>query len=177
MGLFLYRMLGAALLDASMYEGLEADRRATPQAFATVALVCLAAGFGLAEWRGSGFGALALVAAIAFVAWLAWAMLMFQLGTRVLPGPETHADLGELLRTLGFATSPGFLLALAAVPAVSRPAMVAAFIWMFLAMVIAVRHALDYPNVGRALVVCGLGAALAVALALLIGLYFGPVAS
>ena len=100
MGLFLYRMLGAALLDAAMYEGLEADRRATPQAFATVVLVCLAAGFGLAEWRGTGLGAILLGTAIAFVAWLAWSMLMFQLGTRVLPGPETRADLGEVLRTL-----------------------------------------------------------------------------
>ena len=177
MGLFLYRMLGAALLDASMYEGLEADRRATPQAFATVVLVSLAAGYGLAEWRGGGAGAVMMMAAIAFVTWLAWAMLMFQLGTRILPGPDTNADLGELLRTLGFATAPGFVLALAAVPAIAVPAIVAAAIWMFLAMVIAVRHALDYRNVARALLVCAVGAALALGLALLIALYTAPVAS
>ena len=34
MNLFLYRLFGAAMLDAGMYEGLEADRRTTPQAFA-----------------------------------------------------------------------------------------------------------------------------------------------
>ena len=38
MSLFLYRLIGAAMLDAGMYEGIEADRHVTIQAMATVLL-------------------------------------------------------------------------------------------------------------------------------------------
>ena len=44
MGLFAYRLLGAAMMDVGMYESIEADRRTTMQALATVVLASLAAG-------------------------------------------------------------------------------------------------------------------------------------
>jgi hypothetical protein len=177
MSLFLYRLLGAAMLDASMYEGIEADRRATPQAFAAVVLASFAAGVGLSSGQGGAWPAIAMLTGLALVTWMAWAMLMFQLGTRALPEPETSADLGQLLRTIGFASGPGCLMALGLVPALAWPAFLVAGVWMFAAMVVAVRHALDYHSYARAIAVCALGAALSLGLAFAIGLLFGPVAS
>jgi hypothetical protein len=45
---------------------------------------------------------------------------------------------------------------------------------MLAAMVVAVRQALDYPTTARALAVCGLGWGLAIVMAIVIGLVFGP---
>jgi len=45
---------------------------------------------------------------------------------------------------------------------------------MLLAMIIAVRQALDYTSTGRAVAVCGLGWVLAIAFAVVFGLLFGP---
>lgn len=54
------------------------------------------------------------------------------------------------------------------------PSFVVAALWMLLAMIIAVRQALDYTSTGRAVAVCGIGWVLAIAFALLFGLLFGP---
>ena len=79
------------------------------------------------------------------------------LGTRFLPGPETEADHGELLRTVGFASAPGVLRVLGVVPGAGPLVFVLVGIWMLVAMVIAVRQALDYESTGRALLVCVIG--------------------
>lgn len=177
MTLFFYRMMGAAMLDASMYEGIEADRSLTLQAAAAVLLASLAAGFGAGGWYGGGLRIFAVVSAIALVTWLAWAVMMFHIGTRMLPAPQTKATLGELLRTTGFASSPGLLQIFAVFPAMTILVFVATWVWMFAAMVIGVRHALDYESTGRALAVCGIAASLVLVLALVAGVLFGPTAS
>jgi hypothetical protein len=178
MGLFVYRLFGAAMLDASTYEGIEADRSGgTWQAVATVVLSSLAAGVGAGGWYGSRLTTFAIVSAVALVMWVAWATLVFQIGTKILPAPETDSDLGELLRTIGFAAAPGLLQVFGALPRMAGPVFVGTSIWMFAAMVVAVRHALDYSGIGRALAVCGLAAGLSIGLAFLLGLFFGPAAS
>jgi hypothetical protein len=165
MGLFAYRLLGAAMLDAGMYEGIEADSRTTTQALAAVILASLAAGIGAGDWLGDRTVTLAVVTALAVITWSAWAMLVFQIGTRVMPEADTRADWGQLLRTTGFASSPGLLLVLG-VMASGRPVVFAlAGAWMFVAMVFGVKHALDYRGAGRAVAVCGLAVALALGLA------------
>src|SRR6187401_2393281 len=97
--IFLYRLSGAAVLDAAIYESIEADPRATRQAVAVVLLSAVAAGIGAGGLVGLHPVVLAAIAALALVTWLAWGMLMFQIGTRLLPEVQTSATLGELLRT------------------------------------------------------------------------------
>lgn len=177
MSLFFYRLMGAAMLDGSMYEGLEADRSLTGQAAAAVLLSSLAAGFGAGGWFTGDPRMFATVSAIALVTWLAWAVLMHQIGTLLLPEPQTRATLGELLRTVGFAAAPGLLQTFAAFPAVTIPIFVVSLIWMFAAMVIGVRHALDYTSTWRALAVCGIAFSLVLVLAVVIGVVFGPTVS
>src|SRR5262245_43161000 len=107
MALFAYRLFGAAMLDPGVYEGIEHDRAATRQALATVLLSSLATGIGVAGWRGPSPTLLLAVTAFALLTWVVWAMLMFQIGARLLPGRDTETSLDELLRTIGFAAAPG----------------------------------------------------------------------
>ncbi len=177
MSLFLYRLFGAAMLDAAMYEGIEADRHVTTQAMATVLLSSLAAGIGATGWYGLHGPTLAGVSVVALITWVAWAMLMFQIGTRLLPEPQTSVTMGELLRTTGFAAAPGLLFIFATLPRMAVPVFVAVTLWMFAAMVVGVRHALDYDSTGRALAVCGVAASLSLGMAVVFGLLFGPTVS
>jgi hypothetical protein len=167
------RLIGALTLNIAAYEEVEADGRATSQACVTVLLSSVAAGIGARGFGGDVSG-MAFLSAVALVAWAAWALLTFEVGARILPGARTHADVGELLRTIGFAAAPGFFLALGALPGLMVPVFTGTAVWMLVAMVVAVRQALDYTSAARAVAVCALGWALAIALAIGAGFFFGP---
>ena len=173
---FLQRLMGAAALDAAIYEEVEADPSATGQAMAIVVLSSIAMGIG-ARGLGASPSAIAVFGVIALITWAAWALLMFEIGTRLLPGRNTHSDPYELLRTLGFAATPGLAAVLAAVPLVSVTVLVGTWLWMLAAMVVAVRQALDYETTGRAAAVCVLGMVLALVLAGVLGLITSPIVS
>jgi hypothetical protein len=173
-GTFLYRLTGAALLDASVYEDVEADRRATFQASLVVLLASLAPVVGLSSYFGFQIDALVRVAAMSVGTWILWAVLIYQIGAGLLPDPQTRSSLGELLRTTGFAAAPGLLQVFAMLPGMVMPVFVVTWIWMIAAMVVGVRHALDYRSTWRALLVCVSAAGLAATFGLIIGMLFGP---
>jgi len=152
---FIERILRAARLDAHLYEEVEADTGATVQALVVIVLSHLAAGIALREH--SGLAGLASSTFLALVSWVVWAFLTYLIGAKLLPGPNTHANIGELLRTTGFASSPGIVRVFGIVPGLSFAVMSIASVWMLVAMVVAVRHALDYESTWRALGVCLLG--------------------
>ena len=158
MGSFLYRLMGAAMLDAGTFEQVEADRRATWQAVVVVLLASLAAGAGVRLQLRSGPAGFLRLSAIALITWVAWAVLTVQVGTRFLPERQTESDAVEMMRTIGFAATPGLLQVFGVIPGVGVPVFAITTVWMFAAMVAAVKHALDYTSVGRALAVCGLSA-------------------
>ncbi len=93
----------------------------------------------------------------ALISWFVWAYLTFFIGTKILPEPQTRANHGELLRTIGFASAPGLIQVLGIVPLAGHIVIPVASIWMLIAMVIAVRQALDYRGTGRAVGVCVIG--------------------
>jgi hypothetical protein len=173
---FLQRLIGAAALDAAIYEEVEADPSATGQAMAVVVLSSVAAGIG-ARGFGSSFSSVAFFGVVALLAWATWALVMFEIGSRLMPEPETRTSPGELLRTLGFAATPGFAALLGAVPGVTTRVFVLVWIWMLLAMVVAVRQALDYRSTAKAVAVCLLGGILAAAIAIILGIFLGPTVS
>jgi hypothetical protein len=175
--LYFYRLMGAAALDGDAYEGIEADPRVTAQAAVTVLLASLAAGVGSLGWRSGEGGMFVMVSVVAMLTWVAWAMLTFQIGARMLPEPQTEVTLGQMLRTIGFAAAPGLLKVFAVFPRMTALVFTATTIWMFAAMVVGVRHALDYRSTTRALTVCAAAAGLAAAMAVVFGLLFGPALS
>src|SRR5688572_22051084 len=149
------RMIRAAMLDASLYEEVEADRAAMGQAMTVVILSSLAAGVG-------SFGRIGMVGLLwgtitALTGWFVWALLTYWIGTRLLPQPQTEADIGQILRATGFSSSPGILRAFGVMPGMWNLTMLVTGIWMLVAMVIAVRQALDCTSTLRALGVCAIG--------------------
>jgi hypothetical protein len=174
MNSFLQRLIGAAALDSTIYEEVEADRRATGQALTVIILSSLAAGVGSRGLGGATLPNAAFFGLVSLMAWGAWALLTLQIGGRLLPEPQTSVDVGELLRTTGFAAAPGILRVFGILPGVTIPVFVITAVWMLAAMVVAVRQALDYQSTGRAIIVCVLGWVMAIGLAVALGIFFGP---
>ena len=155
MSRFLRRMVRAALLDREVYEEVEHDRGATSEALAVVVLSAVAAGIGSVE--NSGPRGILWSTLAALVGWYVWAYVTYLIGTRILPTGQTVADHGQLLRTIGFSSAPGILRLLAVFPPIAGPAFLLGTLWMMLAMVVAVRQALDYTSTLRAVAVCTIG--------------------
>jgi len=155
MASFMDRIIRAAKLEANLYEEVEADTGAMGQAVGVVVLSSVAAGVGSIEEVGASGILIGTIAAL--IGWFIWAYLTYIIGTKLLPEPQTRADAGELLRTIGFASSPGLIRVLGIIPVVGGVVFFAASVWMLVAMVVAVRQALDYNSTWRALGVCLIG--------------------
>jgi len=168
---FANRIFRAARLDVALYEEVEADKSALGQAMSVVVLSSIAAGIGNTSKAGL-YGMLMMVV-IALVGWYIWAYLTYFIGTKLLPEPQTKADHGELLRTIGFSSSPGLIRVLGIIPVLRNIVFPIAAIWMLVAMVIAVRQALDYSSTLRAIGVCLVGWIIQMVLFVLLFSIFG----
>jgi hypothetical protein len=149
------RIVRAAKLDVHVYEEVEADKQAMNQAIGIVVLSNIAAGIG--SIAGSWFNTLVMGTLFGLISWFVWAYLTYIIGTKLLPEPQTSANYGQLLRTIGFSSSPGLIRVLGVIPGLKWIIFVGSSIWMLVAMVIAVRTALDYKGTFRAVAVCFIG--------------------
>ncbi|HEU4629937.1 MAG TPA: YIP1 family protein [Gemmatimonadaceae bacterium] len=132
------RMRGAAMLDVATYEEVEADRSATGQAFVVVVIVAVCAGIG---HLGAGVGGVIGGIISSIVGWLIWSGVTMLVGTKLFGGT---ADWGELLRTLGFAQSPGVLAILGLIPVLGLLVVFLVGIWQLVTGIVAIRQALDF---------------------------------
>ena len=144
---YVNRIIRACKLDDSLYEEVEADKSATFQAAGVVVLSSLAAGVGALSLGASNF---LMAPLLSLVSWYIWAYLDYFIGVKFFPEPTTKADHGQLLRTIGFSSAPGLIRVIGFIPDLMSIAFIAASIWMLVAMVIAVRQALDYQSTWRA---------------------------
>jgi len=149
------RIIRAAKIDVNLYEEVEADKGALGQAMGVVVLSSIAAGIGSIE--RAWLSGIVIGTITALISWFVWAYLTYLIGTRFLPEPQTKADYGELLRTIGFASAPGLIRVLGIIPGLRWIVFLAASIWMLVATVVAVRQALDYQSTLRAVGVCIIG--------------------
>jgi len=164
-------MRGAAFLDADTYEEVEADRGAIGEALAVVLLASAAGALGtwIRVLLGHPLPAnalplgvhLALIAAEPLTIWLVSSAFTYMVGATFLRGPHTQTDYREVLRTTGFAFSPGLLLFFVWVPPeeLGLAAWTVARLWILAAAVVAVRQALDFTTL-RALATFGTAAVL-----------------
>jgi hypothetical protein len=172
---FTERMVRAAKLDVALYEEVETDTSALGQAIGVVVLSSIAAGLGSITQGGVGGMVLGTIAAL--IGWYIWAYLTYFIGTKVLPESQTQTNHGELLRTLGFASSPGLIRVVGLIPGLTGIVFLIASIWMLATMVLAVRQALDYTSTLRAVGVCAIGWIIqALALVLLFAIVGNPMA-
>src|SRR5262245_37678235 len=150
------RMVGAARLDVATYKEVKADSKATVQAIAVVLLSAAASGIGSIR-----AGALYVYTAfgMTLVAWLAWVFLTWLIGTKFLAEAETRTEVGPLIRTTGFAASPGILSALGWIPILGPVINYLAWPWVLAATVVAVREALNYKSTSRAVLVSAIAGA------------------
>lgn len=170
---YVRRMIRAAKLDVSLYEEVEADKGALRQAMGVVVLSSLAAGVG--SIGKVGFMGILIGTVTALVGWYVWAYVTYLIGTKMLPEPQTRADHGELLRTIGFSSSPGILRVLSVIPGIMLVVYTISGIWMLVAMIVAVRQALDYQSTWRAVGVCLIGWIIqALIVGLLFAIFGGP---
>ena len=162
---FAARFAGAFRLDASVFEEVEHDPGALPQAALVVSLAGLARGVeGFSEqgWVGA---AASLVAA--FALWLAVTASVTVIGVRML---RCSSSFLELLRTLGFAAAPLVALVICGLPLGAIGTALSALVHAVAigALVLAVRQALDVDTT-RALIVCVGAIGFGLALLLLAG--------
>ena len=144
------RMVRAAKLQSALYEEVEADTSATSQALLVVVLVSIATGIGhgmealLAGGADRFIYGLGYGVAAAITGWLFWALFAYLIGISLLKGPQTSSTWGELLRTMGFASTPGLLRVFAFVPVIGGIIALGGSVWRLVATIIAVRQALDF---------------------------------
>ena len=151
---FVDRIFRACKLDVNLYEEVEADKSATIQAALVVILSSLAAGVGALHLGASNF---LMAPILSLVSWYIWAYLIYFIGVTLFPEPSTKSDHGELLRTIGFSSSPGLIRVFGVTPELMSITFIGAAIWMLIAMIIAVRQALDYQSTWRAIGVVVIG--------------------
>jgi len=131
-----------------------------------VAIVAVCSAIG--SW-GGGLGAMLGGLIAALVGWVLWAGVTYLIGDKVFGGTATW---GELLRTLGFAQSPGVLYILAFIPLLGWVVRFGVAVWVLVAGVIAIRQALDF-STGKAVLTAVLGWVAMVILGVLVGGLFG----
>jgi hypothetical protein len=148
------RMFRASKLDVELYEEVEADKSLLTEAMVVVILSSLASGIG--SWS-MGFGELFTTTIGELISWYVWAFIVYLIGTKLLPEPQTVADHGELLRTIGYSSAPGVIRILKLILPFDGAIDFLAIIWMLTAMIIAVRQALDYKSSLRSVLVCSMG--------------------
>lgn len=142
------RSIGFLRLDDATYEEVEHDTNGTAQAAVIVVVTSIAAGIGGLGEGGRGFVA-ALVVGI--ISWFITSYAIYFIGTRLLPSSTTQADVGQLLRVVGFASVAGVVNVIGFIPVLGPLLAFVAGIWGIVMTVKGVRHALEM-SMGRAIV-------------------------
>jgi hypothetical protein len=146
------RMIGAMQADVKTFEEIEADPAALTQAVTVIVIAGVAALIGNFFRSGIAGGVIGLIGSL--LGYGLFALLVFVIGTKLMPEPTTKSDFAEAFRTIGFAASPGVFNILAIIPFLGPLISLLVWLWSLVIAVIAVRQTLDYSNTGRAIIVC-----------------------
>lgn len=161
------RVLGVFKLDVQTFEEIEADQDATSQAAIVVLVVAVIGALGStagAALTGAGGGSSFLATLVGvFLGWIVWSVITYVVGVNLFGGT---ADVGEMLRVIGFAYAPQVL---AIIPCIGW---IVGAIWSLIAGFIAVRQGLDLDNT-KAFLTILVGFLAYVVFSLLVGMLFG----
>jgi|TARA_B110000971_G_C19808734_1_gene407786 hypothetical protein len=146
--LFVSRIFRAIKIDVDLYEEVEKDEKATLQAGIVVVLSSLAAGIGALQMGMSNFF---LAPIMSLLSWYVWAYVIYFVGVKLFGDPKTKSNHGELLRTIGFSSAPGLIRVFGVTPELMTVTFIGSALWMLACMVVAVKSALDYESIWKAL--------------------------
>ncbi len=138
----LQRIIGVFKLDANTFEEIEHDQTALGQAAIIVTIVALLSGLGSGiassfNAQGGGFFlSFILIFVWSYIGWFLWSGVTYLVGTSLFGG---KADMGEMLRVIGFAQAPQIL---GIIPCVG----IIGIFWALAAGFVAVRQGLDIDN-------------------------------
>ena len=169
--ILLNRIYRAIKIDIELYEEVEKDKNATIQAGIVVILSSLAAGVGALQMGMSNF---LLAPAMSLLSWYVWAYIIYFVGVKLFGSPNTRSSHGELLRTIGFSSAPGLIRIFGFTPELMSITFIGSGIWMLVAMVVAVRQALDYESTWRAVGVVTIGFLVQAIVLIMMIRIFGP---
>ncbi len=166
---FTDRLIGAARLDRSVYEEVERDTTATTQAAIVVVIASIASAIGglSGGWQGALTGLIG-----ALLGWVVSSAFIYIVGTRIIPSDRVEADMGQVLRTQGFATVPNFLLVVAAIPYLGPVVALIVFVWYIIARIIGIQSALE-TSVPRAIAIAIIAVILQTIVLAIIAAIFG----
>lgn len=165
---FVERMIGAARVDRATYEEVENDPNATMQAAIVVVIAAVLSAIGLIfqGWEGAVAGLLT-----ALIGWIVSSFFVYIVGTRIIPSSQVSADMGQVLRTLGFAQVPAFLLILSGIPILGIIVSLVVLVWGIITRIVAIQSALE-ASVGRAIGIAIIAAILqAIVLAIIYAIF------
>ena len=194
------RIMGVFKLDKATFAEIEGDQSATSQAAIVVALVALVAGIGaavaavmlnrtmpglmegLGDSLGEGFdmsmvpqmspvGAFLNAVIGALLSWLVWSALTYFVGTKLF---GATADMGEMLRVIGFAQAPRLLSGLSFIPCLGAILSLVGLVWALAASFVGIREGLDI-DTGKTLITIIIAFISAIAVSFLIGLVMAPI--
>ena len=135
------------MLDVGFYNEIEHDRSATLPALIVVVVATGLGGIGSAIAAESNVVVGSIGGAVTgVIGWIVWSAIALQVGRRAFGGT---ADLGEMLRVIGFAFAP---LAIGVIPWLGF----IGALWTLVAAVIAIREGLDF-STGNAVVTMAAG--------------------
>jgi hypothetical protein len=146
------RMIGAMQADVKTLSEIEADTTAMGQAVTVIVIAGVASLIGNFFRNGVAAGVIGLIGSL--LGYALFSLMVFLIGTKLMPEPATKADFNETFRVVGFAASPGVFNVLAIIPYIGPFISFLVAIWSLVIAVIAVREVLDYSNTGRAIIVC-----------------------
>ena len=196
----LQRILGVFKLDKATFAEIEGDQSATTQAAIVVILVALVAGIGAAIAavmlnrtmpglmeglsesgiegldltmvpQMSPIGAFLNAVIGALLSWVVWSALTYFIGTKMF---GATADMGEMLRVIGFAQAPRLLSGLSFIPCLGGILSLVGWVWALAASFVAIREGLDLDS-GKTLITIILAFIGAFLVSFLIGLVMAPI--
>ena len=166
---FTDRMIGAARLDRTVYEEVEHDTTATTQAAIVIVIAAIASAIGglSGGWQGALSGLIG-----ALLGWVISSGFIYLVGTRLIPSDRVEADLGQVLRTQGFAAVPNFLLVVAAIPILGPLVALVVFVWYIITRIIGIQSSLE-TSVPRAIAIAIIAVILQAIVLAIIAAIFG----
>jgi hypothetical protein len=164
------RVVGALKLEPRAFEDVERDTTAISQAVGVIALAAVSSGIGNV-WYG-GIAGIVLGVITSLIGYVLWAVVVWLVGTKVMPDPGTNADFQQTFRVLGFAAAPGVLGVVTIIPILGWLLMFLIWMWSIAAMVVAVKEVLDYTDTFKAVIVVIIGFVVNLVVTMILGAMF-----